>query len=380
MRKSFKSIAAVGMLFLSASLLSVSCKKDDDKPDEEDFDQSALLVQYGDHIITPAYSNFQQAMWDLSAAVDAFEANQVSNTLEQCQAAWKAAGLKWQSASLYDFGPAADIGLQGGTNTFPTDTSVINTNITAGGYNLSAAGNLAARGLPSLDYLLFGVGATNGEIIAAYSTGNEAAQRMQYLKDVVAAMQSDIDYVVNTWSVSGGNYRTTFVENTGNDLGSSLGLMLNAFNKSYESYIRSAKLGLPAGALTLSQTPLPTHVECYYEGNSNIDFLQAGLSACYSFFTGSGFGGNASVGLDDYLDHLSANANGLMLTTAVYNKYRDSYDATQAMSEPFSNYVVNNQTEALYAFGQFQQLTVLWKVDMMSSLGVLVTYQDNDGD
>ena len=37
-------------------------------------------------------------------------------------------------------------------------------------------------------------------------------------------------------------------------------------------------------------------------------------------------------------------------------------------------------TASVEAYAELQALVVLWKVDMMSSLGLLITYQDNDGD
>jgi len=42
--------------------------------------------------------------------------------------------------------------------------------------------------------------------------------------------------------------------------------------------------------------------------------------------------------------------------------------------------VVGQQQDAFEVYAELQALVVLWKVDMMSALGILVTYQDNDGD
>ncbi len=50
------------------------------------------------------------------------------------------------------------------------------------------------------------------------------------------------------------------------------------------------------------------------------------------------------------------------------------------MHDPLGQYVVENQEATYEVFAELQALVVLWKVDMMSSLGVLITYQDNDND
>ena len=56
-------------------------------------------------------------------------------------------------------------------------------------------------------------------------------------------------------------YRDTFVSSTGTEAGSSIGELLNAFNRVYEANIRKGKLGLPNGIITFSQTPQPGLVE-----------------------------------------------------------------------------------------------------------------------
>jgi hypothetical protein len=50
------------------------------------------------------------------------------------------------------------------------------------------------------------------------------------------------------------------------------------------------------------------------------------------------------------------------------------------MQDPLASFVVDQQQASLDVYAELQALVVLWKVDMMSSLGVLITYQDNDGD
>jgi hypothetical protein len=50
------------------------------------------------------------------------------------------------------------------------------------------------------------------------------------------------------------------------------------------------------------------------------------------------------------------------------------------LEDPLAEFVVNQQATSFDVYSELQALVVLWKVDMMSSLGVLITYFDNDGD
>ena len=54
--------------------------------------------------------------------------------------------------------------------------------------------------------------------------------------------------------------------------------------------------------------------------------------------------------------------------------------AILTLESPLSEYVLSNPAEAAVFTQELQAIVVLWKVDMMSSLGILISYTDNDGD
>ena len=86
----------------------------------------------------------------------------------------------------------------------------IESNIQNNGYNLDAASNYSAKGLPVLDYLLFHT--SQSELLIELM--DEA--RVTYMKDCFD-MMSRVAYVVNGWDV----YRNVFVDSEGNDQNSS---------------------------------------------------------------------------------------------------------------------------------------------------------------
>ena len=366
---------------LATSLIAFnSCrKKDCEEGETPDFDRGAMLANYADNLIIPAYQAYQTDVAELQSAVTSFTASPSQGTLDDCRTRWRDAVLTWQWAALYRFGPAESFLLQDNTNIYPTDTTQIGSNIIAGSYNLGAASNIDAKGLPALDFLLHGVGSNDSEIIQQYVSDASAANRVSYLTDLVTDLKTNIDGVVNEWT-GAPNYRGTFVANTGTEVGSSVGLLLNGFNLSFESHTRADKLGTPAGALTFSQTPLPTHVEAYWEGSNNVAYLIASLEATQRFYWGMSRQGSDGIGLDDYLIHIDAQYNGSSLDETIDAQLVTCLNAAQNLPDPLGDYVVSNQAEALATYAELQLLVVLFKVDMMSSLGVLISYQDNDGD
>jgi hypothetical protein len=176
-------------------------------------------------------------------------------------------------------------------------------------------------------------------------------------------------------------FRTTFVASTGTEEGSSIGLLLNSFNQVYEKSIRKEKLGLPNGIMTFSETPQPKLVEAPFAASWSIELMHEALIGCENFYFGDlEQGASQQIGLDDYLQSLGDVEYGAGLDDVISGQLTAAKAAVLTMNDPLADYVVESQAATYDVFAELQALVVLWKVDMMSSLGVLITYQDNDND
>jgi predicted lipoprotein len=257
-------------------------------------------------------------------------------------------------------------------NTFPCDPAKINANISSGTYNLDAIGNLDAKGLPGMDYLLFGAGTDNAAILALYTTDAQAANRKAYLSDLSAAVKSVAGSVLHSWIPGGGNYINTFVTATGTDVGSSLGQLINQVDFDID-LLKNYRLGVPLGKQSMGVL-YPTKVEAYYSGiSSELAVLQ--LQSLQNIYLGA-----SGLGLDDYLAEINAQYNGGSLDAAIQAQFLSAITHMQAVPDPFSAEVAANSPAANSAYTEVQKLLVLMKTDMPSSLGVLITYEDTDGD
>ena len=67
-------------------------------------------------------------------------------------------------------------------------------------------------------------------------------------------------------------------------------------------------------------------------------------------------------------------------THPIDNQFAEIVAALNGLNDPLSNEVVVNNAQGHETYDKLQQLVPLIKVDMTSALGVLITYQDNDGD
>ena len=334
------------------------------------FDRKAMLTNLSANVIIPAYSNYQTTTVNLDAAVTAFNTAPDVTKLSALQDAFKAAYKQWQATAEFDFGPANDASFRANTNTYPTDLNQISSNINSGTYNPALLANLSAKGLPALDYLLFGTGADNNAILVQYTSDANAAKRKTYLASLSAELKANAAKILAAWN---GSYKATFLNATGTDVGSSTGQLVNQLVFDYE-ILKNYEIGIPAG-IQSAGTPFPQKVQAYYSKIS-VQLTLLHLQALLDIYTGKD-----GLGLDDYL--ISANAkysDGSSLNDTILKQFAAAKTKLQALTDPLSDNIKANPAAVTTAYTELQKLTVLLKTDMTSSLGILITYGDNDGD
>lgn len=355
------------LFFIVVTLFIIlSCKKNNDDPavDTPAFDQSGLLLNWSDRVITPAYTAYAEACTDYQTAVIGLSATSEAADWNQAKAAHHKAYLAWQKVGLFEFGPAADLVLRANTNTYPTDTAEVNQKMKENDLSLEGASLLDAKGFPAADYLLFGGGL------------GPNFEGLPYLKTVVEELANNSSAVAEKWNT----YAATFKEGTGTDVGSSLGMVVNAMNLHLERYHREGKIGIPNGERSFSGEPLPGHVEGTYEGSHSLAYAEANLRMVEALYLGNSANGEGGTGLDDNLNFIDAKHGQQALDQAIKDQFKKCFTAYGALSIPLNEAVVTESDKVTALYTEIQKLVVLLKTDLPSSLGILITYQDNDGD
>ena len=382
MNCTLSSLQMAGLLswrpaFLVAGILllaSTGCGPEGGE-DQTEFDRSAYLIHTADDVIVPAYSLFAENVLMLRDGCNALQEGSVtSEDVQMLRGQLKDACMAWQHAQLFDFGPATSRALLATTNTFPTDTEEVFEACSLDNWTGGLPSTLNSSGLPALDWMLFHTSAAG----TAEWFNQDGGGSLLHLKRLTAFLADEAQAVLAGWT---SGYRDEFVASTGTEAGSSMGELLNAFNRVYEANIRKQKLGLPNGIMTFSQTPQPTLVEAPYAATWSVDLLVESLKACsHVYFGDLDKGATAKLGLDDYLKALGNVTFGEGLHDDISSQLESANTALLSLEDPLAEYVVNQQAASFEVYAELQALVVLWKVDMMSSLGVLITYQDNDGD
>ncbi|MFT6921297.1 MAG: putative lipoprotein [Crocinitomicaceae bacterium] len=347
-------------LIVACFSMASSCKK----PPVEvpDFDKAELLDNVASNLIVPSLNDFDSKLNVLKASFDVFEADRTLANLEVVRTDWKAAYSAWQSTKIYDFGPVYDNGFKRATGTFPSDTTLIQDNIFNGGYNLASASNIDAIGLSALDYLLYQATALNDFV-------NKESYTV-YTSELISKMVSESLIVKSSWT----SYKGTFVASTGTETTSAFSLLINEFNKDYE-LSKNAKLGIPLGKQSLG-IQLPEYIEARNSAYS-LDLLRqsmVGLQGLYNGDINSPSG--SGVGFHEYLIQLER----ADLANDINSKFNSIISKIDSFQNSLEVEMGSNEAELDALYNLIHQQVVSLKTDMTSAFGVLITYQDNDGD
>lgn len=372
-----RKITLIIIAFLFTSLL-VDCKKkkasEEDEP-EVSFDKSGMLANYSDNVIAPNFQLAKQALDSFALAYNDFIQVKTVTNLQVARQKFNRAYNQYQLISLFEFGPSENEIIRASFDTYPTDSVQILSNISAGSYNLGLAANIDAKGLPALDYLLYGKNSSDASIVALFDTDGNAANRIAYFNACLNEMQVKMNAVINSWN---SGYRNSFNSNTGSEIGSSLGLLVNQLN--YEvDLMKNAKIGIPLGKKSLD-VQLPEKCEAYYANTISVGLAKTCLATIENVYLGRSIGGSDGLGLDDYLDALGAQHNTGTLNNAIKNQFAIAKTKLALVNEPLSDAVINDAATVDAAYVEMVKLLVLLKTDMPSALGIVITYQDGDGD
>ncbi len=349
--------------FISGSIIAGSsgCKdKNPEDPIGTPFEREDMLRGMAENVIIPAYANFSADLNQLSADFDAFQTAATQESFDVLSNDFLNVYSSWQACSPIEVGPAADRSLRFLVNTYPLDTNQVNSNLASGWDNLLSAQNSDAKGLPALDYLLFHSD--------DFNDFNQSA-KLQYFQDNLTLIIENVEEVNNEW-VNG--YDQQFAQNSGTDVGSSLGQIVNELNFDFE-LIKNAKVAIPLGLKTLGVAQ-PEKVEAVYSDHSKTLILE-NLSAVKTLFTGG-----EKVGVDDYLNNLGAKYGSENLSDAIIARFESCEAKTNELGPSLKQEIETNPAKVEALHSELQNLVVLFKTDMPSQLGVQITYQDNDGD
>lgn len=366
------------LICIFSVLLLISCSSEDgggNEP-ENNFDRKAILVNWADNIIIPAHQHFSSEMDGLQTTTANFTATPSIENLNLLRASWLETYKAWQQVAPFqmtNYGKASQVRFRQQMNTYPTDELEIQQKIESGTYNLELPSAADEQGLPAMGFLLYGL---NGDVLPYYTTNEHAENYKTYLGDLVERMVLLTNEVTNSWT---SGFRDEFVANDGASSSSAFNVMANAYILHYERYLRTGKIGIPAGVF--SGEPLPEKVEgLYSEAISKQLFMEA-LEASQNFFNGKHFGTSVEgASFASALQFMNSIRDGEALNMVINDQYEIARNEASQLDSDFQVQVETNNTLMLETYNELQRVVVYLKIDMAQALSLTFIYQDNDGD
>jgi predicted lipoprotein len=369
------------LLCCSLFLGLLGCGGGSDDPDPvETLDRKPILINWVDNIVIPSYDAFKTKFEVMAEKSEAFTGSPDEESLLAFRSAWVDAYLFWQRVELFEFGPADRQTLRSFFNIYPTDVVGIASNIDNPTANLAVPAAYARQGFPALDYLINGVGADDAAILAYYTADEKAAARLAYIDRLIGRMNTLLNTVINEWPQK----REDFINSTGLDIGSSMGLVVNAYVLHYERFIRSGKIGIPSGAAVASAgVPHPEKLEAYYKKDISRDLAQNAHEAVINFFNGVGvLTQEEGPSFKSYLDALGLKDETSQKPYAqLFNEQFTLIESKlELLSADLYNQIETDNDKMKATHDEMQKMVRMLKVDMTSAMSITITYTDNDGD
>ena len=362
-----EKLQRVLLLGLIAVFCFASCD-DDNMVEEPGFDRGALLESVASNLIIPNFESLQASVTALAGAADAFTQTASEDNLTALRTAWNQAAIDHQYCSAFGFGPA-DLPLGAYAEVlgaFPTNEEKIEQNVLDPDFDLPNSFDRDVRGFYAVEYLVYGSGLSDAEIIAGFDQN-----RKDYLLLIVEELQTTFDNIVNEWTTT---YKDEFVGNTSTAAGSPTSLYYNGFIKDYEN-LKNFKVELPAGLTADQAGPDGTLVEAFYSGISR-ELLEAHFANSKNIYLGLSRSGEDIIGFDDYLDSV---VGGPELVTSTKEAITQIDNAIAALpSGRLSDNVGNPALVTLR--DELQSNTANFKSSIVSLLGLTITFNSGDGD
>lgn len=326
-----------------------------------------LLRSWVNDFLLVRYAELEAKLEALRVASRALEESPSEDDLRDAQSAWRDARRPWKETEVFKFGPVADEPLRYGPKIdfWPARPDTIEALLAETGTLDPDDLGAAAKGLPAVEYLLFGAGAREGF--------HESTRRYEYLVVLVDDLILQTQRLAEAWDPAGGDYQSELVEaGRGSTMYDTLSMALsevvNRMGFTIEN-IRADKLG---AGIAPDGTPQPDKLESLFSGRS-IGDINDNLRGIEQLYFGDPKLG--LLGLDDYLEH-----RGFHLGARMQSELANSRAALERIDLPFSVAIDSEQELVEDAIDRLELLQRLIQVDVIGALSLNVRFNDNDGD
>ncbi|HEY3498881.1 MAG TPA: imelysin family protein [Polyangiaceae bacterium] len=300
----------------------------------------------------------------LESALGRFETEPSPATLRTARERWRTALLVWKRAQCFRFGPVVETNALLRTTYWPTRPALIEDALSASADIDDRFVNdlgVDGRGLFALEYLLFPLDEGERETLARYS--GDAARRHRRL---ITALGRNVGSYARTANEAFAD-RTRFSRSFADNAMENFNVLVGELIALLES-LAVERLQMPL-ELAASGMLAPSTVEGWPSGSSQEIALTL-LLGCERVFRGGESGG--------LLDLTRSTAP--RIAERVEERFTNAVAKLRAVGMPLERAARENRTALGAAASAAKALEIALKVDLVSALGVTLTFAATDGD
>lgn len=358
----------IGVMAVTAILGSCSAPADDRGP---------VLRAVAD-LGVAASDDFAREAEALRGGVEALCAGPSVTTLEAAQGRWSAAYDAWAFTAALALGPEMEHEVA--VDFWPARTDTIEGQIAAAPAAVDDAYidglGASAKGLPALEYMLFGEGDAGGDpqaALAALGDPGAGAARCAYALALARDLEGRAAAIADAWS---GEFADVLAQaGEGSPRFADRKAAIDAIvNQSIDALASAVKVELdkPLGNET-GAPPDPTLLRSRFRGGM-AGALEAELRGVWAVYHGADEAA-AATGVSTLVVALDPD-----LDARVREQYGYTVDAVLALPAPPGPALTDQRDAFQAARDEIDALRRLLKLDVASRLGVTLSLSDNDGD
>lgn len=352
------------LYILLFAIVLTACKSDSGNELEVQLD-SEFYQNYYDQNIATAIANFKSEIETEVQYIQNFKSSQTDENFNAIANQWLVCAKAFAKASVYDFGEIENGFYYTKIFNFPVATSSIENNI-AEATNFDAAyfqsKSTTTRGLGTMEYLIY----ANQNILEAQNLLINNSSRINYL---LAVAQDVLEQTKQMSSVWENEYKETFVNANGNSCTQnatclSVNQLINVLDVT-----KVTKIGKTAG-FESSSILLPQNLEAFRSRTSLI-LITAMLQEVKKAFKGGDT--NFAMVIDEIDD------SGL-ISTSIDAKFEELDEVIATFNNSLYDAILTDTATIEPIYNALKELTILFSVDVASTLSITVLPTDNDGD
>lgn len=353
---------------LIATLFFFNCSKDSSTKKNENNDSifktdKQLIEETTNKIILPTITSFKNECITLQKRMTAYIKKSTISNLESLKNQWEKVAKSYANIYAYNIGDVKNKYTRLSIYNWPSTAIAIENFIKNKTINKTTISNFGstAKGIAAIEYLLYRKKSSevNTEI-------NSNPKRIKYLKLIIEELKNNAKKQETLWK----SYAHKLIKNEEkNGIEASLNILFNGLNNVI-TFARETKVGKPAGLEKSNHTN--TEILQAFYSETSINLLEKNIKSVENTLFKNGI---TTIG-----DKISFITKNEKLNNKLKGQFKNIYTAMDAIKPSLKTAITNDIEKVKKLHSELKKLEILFIVDIRSTLSLIVTGTDGDGD